>query len=62
MVVDNSGLDSALLMVAGLRCRDRMFEFGFMCGCGSITLSITVDECSWVGLELLDQQGGAWVL
>ena len=62
MVVDISGSDSGLLMVAGLRCQDQVFEFGFMCGCSLITLSITVDERSWVGLELLDQQGGAWVL
>ena len=62
MVVDISGSDSGLLMVAGLHCQDRVFEFEFVCGCGSITLSITVDERSWVGLELLDQQGGAWVL
>ena len=62
MVVDISGSDSGLVMVAGLRCQDRVFKFEFVCGCSSITLSITVDEHSWVSLELLDQQGGAWVL
>ena len=62
MVVDISGSDSGLFMVAGLRCQDRVFEFGFVCRCGLVTLSIIVDECSWVGLELLDQQGGTWVL
>ena len=64
MVVDISGSDSGLLMVAGLRCQDRVFEFEFefVCRCGSITLSITVDDRSWVSLELLDQQGGMWVL
>ena len=62
MVVNISGLDSGLVMVAGLRCQDQVFKFKFMCGCGSITFSIIIDERSWVGLELLDQQGGAWVL
>ena len=62
MVVDISGSDLGLVMVAGLRCQNRVFEFEFMCGCGSITFSIIVDERSWVGLELPDQQGGAWVL
>ena len=62
MVVNISGSDSGLFMVAGLHCQDRVFEFGFMCGCGLVTLSIIVDEHSWVGLELLDQQGGVWVL
>ena len=62
MVVEISGSDLGLVMVAGLHCQDQVFEFKFVCGCGSITLSITVDECSWVSLELLDQQGGAWVL
>ena len=62
MVVDISGSDSGLFIVAGLRCQDRVFKFGFVCGCGLVTLSIIVDERSWVGLELLDQQGGMWVL
>ena len=62
MVVDISGSDSGLVMVAGLRCQDQVFKFEFMCGCSSITFSITVGERSWVGLELLDQQGSVWVL
>ena len=62
MVVDISGSDSGLFMVAGLRCQDRVFEFRFVCRCGLVTLSIIVYERLWVGLELLDQQGGAWVL
>ena len=62
MVVDTSGLGSGLVMVAGLRCQDWVFEFEFMCACGSVTVSIIVDERSWVGLELLDQQGSTWVL
>ena len=62
MVVDISGSDSGLVMVAGLRCQDQVFEFEFMCGCGLIMFSIIVDERLWVSLELLDQQGGAWVL
>ena len=62
MVVDISGSDLGLVMVAGLHCQDQVFEFEFVCGCGSITFSIIVDERLWVGLELLDQQGGMWVL
>ena len=62
MVVDISGSGLGLVMVAGLRCQDRVFEFEFVWACGLITLSIIVDERSWVSLELLDQQGGAWVL
>ena len=62
MVVDTSGSGLGLVMVAGFCCQDRVFEFMFMCACGLVTFSIIVDERSWVGLELLDQQGGAWVL
>ena len=62
MVVDTSGSGLGLVMVAGFCCQDQVFEFMFMCVCGSVTFSIIVDERSWVGLELLDQQGGAWVL
>ena len=62
MVVDTSGLGLDLVMVAGLHCQDRVFEFEFVCVCSSVTFSIIVDEHLWVGLELLDQQGGAWVL
>ena len=58
MVVDISGSGSGLVMVAGLRCQDRVFEFEFVWACGLITLSIIVDERSWVSLELLD----TWVL
>ena len=64
MVVNISGLGLGLVMVAGLHCQDWVFEFEFefMWACGSITLLKIVEERLWVGLELLDQQGGAWVL
>ena len=62
MVVDISGSGLGLVMVASLRCQDQVFKLKFVWVCGSIMLLIIVDECSWVGLELLDQQGGAWVL
>ena len=55
MVVDISGSGLGLVMVASLRCQDRVFELKFVWVCGSIMLLIIVDERSWVGLELLDQ-------
>ena len=62
MVVDTSGSGSGLVVVAGFCCWDRVFVFEFVCMCGSVMFLIIVDKCSWISLELLDQQGGAWVL
>ena len=61
-MVDNSGSGSGPVVVAGFHCRDRVFEFEFVCVCGSVTFSIIVDKRLWISLELLDQQSGAWVL
>ena len=62
MVVDTSGSGSGPVVVAGFRCQDWVFGFEFVCVCGSVTFSIIVDKHLWISLELLDQQGGAWVL
>ena len=62
MVVDTSGLGSGPVVVAGFCCQDRVFGFEFMCMCSSVTFSIIVDKHLWISLELLDQQGGVWVL
>ena len=39
-----------------------MFKFDFMCMCSLVMFSIIVEKCSWINLELLDQQDGVWVL
>ena len=46
MVVNIPGLGSGPVVVAGFCHCDQVFEFKFVCVCGSVTFSIVVDKHS----------------